>query len=164
MQPSDSAFDVITGPSLADRSAFWSAVFAGASGLIGAIAAIVSWKAARVSANAARRQMVFSLDAKWSDVNELDPAALIGPDVRNAVNALEFTASCWHHDSVEKAMIIQLYWPQFATLYETIARCNARVPGYGSRECRSFLSAEVRKAYLSMKSESEKGVPLTSKI
>lgn len=148
-------------PSLADKSAYLSAIFAGAGAVIGVGAALISWRAARVSANVARRQAVFQLDAKWSDVNEIRPDALIGPHVRNAVNALEMTASCWHHDVVEKAQVIQLYWPQFQTLYETIVRCDAVVPGYG-RPARTFIGEEVRKAYLAMKATAEKGVPLTS--
>lgn len=150
-------------PSLSDKSAAWSAIFAGASAVVGAGAAFISWRAARLSANVARRQSLFQLDAKWSDVNELRPDALIGPDVRNAVNALEMTASCWHHDVVEKAQVIQLYWPQYKTLYDTIVRCDAAVPGYG-RPAKSFISDEVRKAYLAMRSAEEKGLPITSTI
>jgi hypothetical protein len=116
-----------------------------------------------VSANVARRQALFQLDDKWSAVNEIRCEALIGPDVRNAINALELTASCWHHDVVEKAMVIQLYWPQFRTLYDTLVRCSAVVPGYGS-PCKSFIGDEVRKAFLAMEKASKKGVPLTSTI
>lgn len=150
-------------PTLADKSSFWSAIFAGIGAVIGVGAAFISWRAARVSANVARRQALFQLDAKWSDVNEIRPDALIGPDVRNAVNALEMTASCWHHDVVEKAQVIQLYWPQFQSLYDTIARCDAPVPGYG-RPARSFIGDEVRKAYLAMEAVADKGVPLTSNM
>lgn len=106
---------------------------------------------------------MFQLDAKWTTVNEIRCNALVGPDVRNAINALELTASCWLHDSVEKAMIIQMYWPQYRVLYDTLVRCEAIVPGY-DRACKSFIGAEVRKAYIAMEELSETGVPLTSTI
>lgn len=164
MQRHDSVAKTSNAPSLADRSAFWSAIFAGGSAAIGIVSAVVAWRSARIGANVARRQALFSLDAKWADVNELVPAALVGPDVRRAVNALDITASCWHHDIVEKAIIIQSYWLQFESLYDVIAKCDSPVPGYGTRECRSFIGPQVRKAYLAMKAATEKGVALTSTI
>jgi len=150
-------------PTSADHLALWSAIFSGVSAVVAVIAAALSRRSYRVMEAIAKRQATFSLDTSWHDVNELDQNALIGPDVRRAVNALEMTAMVWNHDIVEKQIIRQLYWVSFQKLYDVLVHCKANVPGY-DRPPSEFISPEAREAFRSMKEFASKSNPTTTTI
>ena len=62
------------------------------------------------------------------------------PAIRKMINALNLTASIWHHDIIIKDIIISYYWITFRDLYEKLKGCETLLPGYDKkwrkRNCR----------------------------
>ncbi|GAX60390.1 lysyl-tRNA synthetase, partial [Candidatus Scalindua japonica] len=117
---------------------------------ISLVAVYLAGRASNINKRIFKRQGIIDLHMAWRGVNEIDTDNLIGPDVNNAANALDLTASLWNHDVIEKIVLYQSYWPSFKLLYETLNVCNKQVPGY-AKSCKAFLSSEMTRAYEDMK-------------
>lgn len=146
--------------STSDTIASLSAVLAAGSLGVAFAALRASGKATDISKDIARRQGVTELHMAWKDVNDIDPSKLVGPDVRNAINALSLTATIWNHDVIEKEILLQSYWDTFKNLYDILYSCREIVPGY-KKTANDLITAEITKAYVDMKEESMKKVKQT---
>lgn len=89
------------------------------------------------------------LEQAWTNVNYIDCANLIGPDVNNAANALQMTSIYWRNGFIQKPILMEKYGQQYCELFQQIDGCNKQVPGYHSpkKSCRDFLPAPVRVTY-----------------
>ena len=110
----------------------------------------VSGRASNINKRIFKRQGVIDLHMAWQNVSDIDPKNLVGPDVIKAVNALSLTASLWNHDVIEKSILYQAYWGAYKDLYDKLINLDEIVPGH-KRTCRSLITAEIQKAYESMK-------------
>lgn len=90
------------------------------------------------------------LEQSWHDVNNIDCARLVGPDVNRAANALEMTSVYWRNRYIQRGVLLQKYERPFIDLFEQLDNCDKVVPGYEKlkqRRCRDFISPLVRETY-----------------
>jgi hypothetical protein len=135
-------------------------------GLVMAIISLVVSLISNSRSNTLQRTMfkkgnVIDLALAWKGVNTIDPQQLITPDVVNAVNALDLTASMWNHDILEKEILMQSYWPTFRDLYDALYTCNQMPPGI-KKTCRDCITADMTRAYEEMKQRQIEGVKQTT--
>jgi hypothetical protein len=97
---------------------------------------------------------VFELHKSWEGINEIDCNQLIGPDVTNAARAMTITASSWLNELVSKEIIYENHFKDYELLYNEMLSCQKVVPGFEKRglKCGDFVSNEIKKTYLEMKS------------
>lgn len=109
-----------------------------------------------------QRQGIFELHKVWDEVASINIEKPIFEDVRKLVNALNLTASIWHHDIIIKELILSYYWRTFRHLYNELNSCNVVLPEY-KKQCNELISDEVTKAYKEMEDISlEKKVAKTT--
>ena len=96
-----------------------------------------------------QRQGVFELHKVWDEISGIDKTKPVEEDVRKLVNALNLTASIWHHDIILKDLIFSYYWLTFQPLYDDLKACDAKLPSCG-KKCNELISGEVTKAYKEM--------------
>ncbi len=103
-------------------------------------------------------ELAFRLDDAWKGVNEVDCDRLIGPDVTNAINAMQITASSWLHNLVDRDIIVENHFEGFESLYNELNRCDRVVPGFekAKRKCPDFISFEMKRAFEQMKAHRKK--------
>jgi len=77
-----------------------------------------------------RRFFTTTLWDKVASLNEVDSHQPIGPDVKNAVNALLAVAMCWEADTVDRDMVVLGFGELYETLYQQIYEVTVPVPGY----------------------------------
>ena len=94
------------------------------------VARLVSGYAVWKSSAAARASGVIQLHNAWEKINDINPANPVGPDVRNAVNALDLTATLWRHRGVDREIIFEQYGKTFQRLYESVLQIKTPIPGY----------------------------------
>lgn len=129
---------------------YTAAVIAGLALIVSIIYVCFVRRGNKLTKNVAQRQGIIDLHNAWDGVSELDPDALIGPDVAKAVNALSLTASLWNHDAMEKVILFQNYWPSFRHLYDVLKPCQRVVPGYDRKAC-DCITVEIERAYEEMR-------------
>lgn len=95
---------------------------------------------------------IFALHSSWHGVNEIDPAMLIGPDVTNAVRALDITAKSWLEQLVPKQVIIDSHFEDFEILFQALVNCKKIVPGFEKKKikCSDLITDNMRKAHQQM--------------
>lgn len=146
-----------------------SDIIAGLSAIISLLSVTVAWRAMRSAAASSRsarelqrnmfqRQHIIDLHHVWKDVNDIRQEEPITGDIRNAVNALDLTASLWNFDVVKKEIIISSYWDGFSRLYGRLDRWDSLVNGLNMTG-RDMLSNHIRKAYEEMKELAIKRAP-----
>lgn len=93
------------------------------------------------------------LEQQWKGVNYIDCEELVGPDVANAANALQITATYWRNGFVSRPLLFDLYGDTFIELFDQIDSCDKQVPGYNKpmKRCKDFLPPFVRTAYKEIK-------------
>lgn len=133
----------------ADIAAYISAGVAAGSLVVSVIAIFVAGRASNLNKSMFKRQGIIDLHMAWRGVNDIDVNNIVTPDVVNAVNALDLTASLWNHDVIEKIVIYQSYWRAYKSLYEALQYSQNLAPGTNKKLC-DFLSPEVKKAYEDM--------------
>ncbi|WP_172954199.1 hypothetical protein [Pedobacter ginsengisoli] len=126
-----------------------SLVFTFLAFAVSVVAIFMAGRASVINKNMFKRQGIIDLHMAWQNVNDVDPVALIGPDVVKAVNALALTASLWNHDVIEKSILYQTYWTPYRDIYDKLVSLDSLVPGL-NKSCRSLITSEIRKAYRDM--------------
>jgi len=121
-----------------------------------------SGRANNLNKNMFKRQGIIDLFMAWQGTADIDPAAIIGPDVVKSANALALTASLWNHDVIEKVIIYQTYWEPFQSIYDKLNSLDVIAPGL-KKTCKAFLSSDMTRAYEEMK-KFEIGTVKTTKI
>ena len=114
---------------------------------------VVTYLRSKKTITPANPDHVFELHKSWEGVNEIDCCQLIGPDVTNAARAMTITASSWLNGLVSKKIIFENHFEDFELLFNEMKACKKMVPGFEKRglTCGDFISDEMRKAYLEMK-------------
>lgn len=77
----------------------------------------------------------------WKNANHIDCEALITPDVRRAVEALETTAELWEFEPLNRPLV-QRYGEDYRTLVRELKGCSKVPPGL-TVACSHLLSSRV---------------------
>ena len=112
------------------------------------IAGLIAWLRARGS-HESEESALYRLEQAWKGVNYIDCDALVGPDVTNAVNAIQMTATYWRNGFISRSLLIENYGNYFTELFEQLDSCDKQAPGYNKpiKRCKDLLNPFVRAAY-----------------
>lgn len=112
----------------------------------------VSYKSIKLAKNTLQCKNLSDIHREWKGVNDIDctEGKISGPDVREAVNAMSFTASHWNSNTINKKIVFEQYSDTFISLYDKLSSSNNIVPGYDFK-CKETITSEITKCYESMK-------------
>jgi hypothetical protein len=110
-----------------------------------------------------KRQGVMDLYGAWENISDIgtDKEKVIVPDIVKAVRALDFTASLWNHDIVEREIIFQSFWEDYDKLFQKLDSMQRLIPLL-NKTGQELLNIRIRRAHAEMKSHSLSAVKQTS--
>ncbi len=119
------------------------------------IANAILWKKKDIEQSRLKEKINFvenfdKIQNQWKDLSELKCENMIANDLNDAINAMKYLSKIWLNDSFCKDTIRSEFFEDFSILYQTIDKCHKTVPGYDRRTAKSFITDNIKKAYLEM--------------
>lgn len=122
--------------------------------IVSTVLAVRSEKASKdLQIRTFQRQGVIDLYGHWADVRDIDLTydEQIDPQITRAIHMLELTSALWHHDIVEKEILVQGFWKNVKKFYEKLNQPNIKLKHRNDQPAQDSLSEHVQKCYEEMR-------------